>query len=130
MVPGRPVAVLACRYHGHLQVQPFGSLAAASDLSATIVGEGLNHQPPMASGMCGSEPDQHFLLIFLYNDDSRLFVLVGCDATNGDLTVRMPLPPPTPSWVAELGSLGSDTMPPNSPGLPKGSYEFPPGGTP
>ena len=41
-VPGDPVGLLACRYDGHGQVQPFGSFAAASSLSPKIVARGLN----------------------------------------------------------------------------------------
>jgi hypothetical protein len=113
LVPGVPVALLACRFHANYQARPYGSLAATRVLSAAVVARGLNTLtlPRGSSFTCTYEPDQHFLLIFRYKDGTRLYVFIGCSATNGDLRFPMPLPSATPSWTSQLDKLGSDTLP-------------------
>lgn len=93
-VPGSPVTLLACRYHGFNQPEPMGTLARSATFPPTLA-SALN-QARAAGPLYGCPEDsgETILLIFGYADGSRLLVDVhtrGCrTATNGDRTVVTP----------------------------------------
>jgi len=96
LVPGTSVALLACRYHGFNQPQPFGSLAASVRVAPSPVARALNREPPINPAIyhCPMDAGELLLLLFQYPDGSLLQVHVsmqGCEfATNGDRTVSTP----------------------------------------
>ena len=94
VVPGRPVALLACRYYGLNLPQPMGTLARSAHMAPAPVAAALNRQPSVDPDayFCPRDSGATILLDFAYADDSHLLVRVsvqGCQfATNGDRTVR------------------------------------------
>jgi hypothetical protein len=88
-VPGHPVALLACRYHGFNQPEPSGSLATSAHFAPGEIGAALNAAPPgVSDAFCPIDFGEKIVLIFGYRDGSRRMASIdtgGCrDATNGD----------------------------------------------
>ena len=95
-VPGRPVALLACRYHGYNQPQPSGSLAGSAHFAPGPFVTALNTALPVPDRAynCPMDAGERMLVIFAYDDGSRLTASIetmGCGfATNGDRSVVDP----------------------------------------
>jgi hypothetical protein len=118
LVPGSPVGLLACRYHGIDQPQPAGSFAAAATLAPTAIAAALNQATPPPSGIvhCPLDWQEVIVLRFVYTDPRILTVNVnatGCRvAYNGDHSGVTPL-----SVLSTLdSSLGHDPLPGGSGG--------------
>jgi hypothetical protein len=110
LVPGQPIALFACRYHGFNQPQPIGTLAHASELPAAFVAHELNatrRPPPGAVYHCPAEFGETYMLYFSYRGGRPLLVRFnhgGClYVTNGDLTLPFPPPQLTQRLEAALG---------------------------
>lgn len=110
-VPGRPNALLACRYHGFNQPQPVGALAKSASVPPEPIAAALNLAPRIQNAAvyhCPIDFGETILLLFAYSNGSRLTVslaLGGCRfASNGDRTVATP-----PAVIASLeATLGHD----------------------
>ncbi len=114
LVPGRPVGLLACRYHGFNQPQRIGSFARAAELPPSPIALGLNasqRPPPAIASGCPNDSFEWYMLYFSYRDGRALLVRVshgGCRyVTNGDLTLEFP--PAEVTRVLEV-TLGSDVV--------------------
>jgi hypothetical protein len=95
LVPGRPTALLACRYHGSNQPEPAGTLAKSASFPPGPIATGLNTQPAIPPGFisnCPNDEGEKIVLLFGYADKSRLTVSMstaGCRyASNGDRVVH------------------------------------------
>lgn len=113
LVPGEPIALLACRYHGYNQRQGVGTLATAADLSASVVARELNasRKPlPGEVSNCVIDFGETYELYFVYSDGPPLLLRFdhgGCQTvTNGDLT---DFPPVEVARQLEA-ALGSDRL--------------------
>jgi hypothetical protein len=94
LVPGNPIALLACRYHGLNQPDPAGSLAKSAFFDPAPIAGALNAQPvTLAIYGCPIDFGDTIVLLFGYSDNSRLAVRIsttGCRfASNGDRVVRI-----------------------------------------
>ena len=94
-VPGDPIDLLACRYHGFRQPRPTESLGGAAHLDPRPIADAFNRETPIPASEvfhCPLNISDRFVLIFEYADSSRLQVSIGdsgCGfATNGDLRVN------------------------------------------
>jgi hypothetical protein len=114
MVPGKPIALVACRYHGFNQPEPAGLLAKSALMDPARLANDLNAQPPLPPGLvenCPADFGERIDLLFGYADGSRLRISVhtsGCGfATNGVRAIRM-----DPIELARLQHvLGKDASP-------------------
>jgi len=94
-VPGYPVELLACRYHGGNQLQAFGSLARSAHFASGELAAELNAAPSELGGpplrFCPIDFGEKIILIFGYSDRTRLSVSIdmgGCEvAMNGDRSI-------------------------------------------
>jgi hypothetical protein len=94
-VPGHPIALLACRYHGFNQRQPIGTFASSSTaLRVSQVAHDLNATPRPTNDVvpnCPNDSGETFVLFFSYREARPLLVRFdngGCRyVTNGDLTL-------------------------------------------
>ncbi|HWS45395.1 MAG TPA: hypothetical protein VN636_06005 [Acidimicrobiia bacterium] len=93
-VPGHPVELLACRYHGLNQPQRVGTLAGSARLDPTPIAVALNAAtvvPNKAAFNCPADFAETILLLFGYADGTALTASVaaaGCRfAHNGDIVV-------------------------------------------
>ena len=94
LVPGHPIAVLACRYHGFNQPQPIGTYArSAANLPAARVAHELNATPRPTSNVvpdCPNDSGETYMLYFSYGRGRPLLARVdrgGCRyVSNGDVT--------------------------------------------
>jgi hypothetical protein len=112
LVPGSPVGLLACRYHGAGAWQPPGSFAVSATFAPTPIATALNHAtvpPPIPVGSvihCPFDLGEVIVLRFAYANRQILNVNVsplGCRfANNGDRGVITPQSVLT-SLVATLG---------------------------
>jgi hypothetical protein len=91
LVPGSPVGLLACRYHGLGQWQPPGSFAASAAFRPAAFAAALNHaKVPVAGAIyhCPFDQGEMMVLQFVYAGGHVLSVNVepmGCQfANNGD----------------------------------------------
>jgi hypothetical protein len=114
LVPGQPIVLLACRYHGFNQPQRIGSFARAAELPASPIARGLNtsqRPPPGIASGCPNDSFEWYMLSFSYRDGRALLVRVshgGCRyVTNGDLTLEFP---PAEVMQALEAALGSDVV--------------------
>jgi hypothetical protein len=96
MVPGHPVALLACRYDIASQV-PGRSLARSAHLDPSPIAAALNAQPRIhqpAAYNCAPSRRGTIVLLFGYADRARLTVSIEGNAcafaSNGDRTVGTP----------------------------------------
>ncbi|MGO9874078.1 MAG: hypothetical protein ACLPVY_09790 [Acidimicrobiia bacterium] len=95
-VPGRPVALLACRYHGYNQPEPIGSLAGSAHFAPGPFVTALNtaRLVPKRAYNCPLDAGERMLVIFAYDNGTRLTASIetmGCGfATNGDRSVFNP----------------------------------------
>ncbi|MDQ1481471.1 MAG: hypothetical protein QOI44_2332 [Actinomycetota bacterium] len=114
VVPGNPIALLACRYHGLNQPDPAGSLAKSAFFDPATIADALNAQPvipPNANYLCPIDFGDTIVLLFGYSDNSRLAVRIGTTgcrfASNGDRVVRI-----DPATLNRLQAvLGKDAPP-------------------
>jgi hypothetical protein len=117
VVPGSPVGLLACRFHGRGQPQPDGSFAAAATFRPSNFVTALNRpQPPVkpAPGiMCPVPTGGVIVLRFVYADGHILNVNVypnpfGCSSVdNGKHSAELPQ-----SVLSTLeATLGHDELP-------------------
>lgn len=97
LVPGDPIELLTCRYHGLNQPEPADTLATSARLAPVSIVAALNAQPLVpkdAIFSCPSDTGETIMLIFGYTDGSRLTVSIafaGCRfANNGDRVVDTP----------------------------------------
>ena len=100
LVPGQPIELLACRYHGFNQAQPIGTLATRAALPASDVAGELNqtpiptHEAPIPN--CPADFGEKYMLWFRYADGVPLLVSFddgGCRyVDNGDLRAPVPTP--------------------------------------
>jgi hypothetical protein len=115
LVPGQPIALLACRYHGLNQPQTIGTFArAATNLPVSQIAHDLNATPRPTSSVLPSCPIDYgetYMLYFSYQDGRPLLVRFdngGClYVTNGDLT--LPFAPPRLTLRLEA-ALGRDHL--------------------
>ena len=113
-VPGSPIGLLACRFHGLNQPQPSGSFAAAATFRPAAFVTALNSARRVASGpalSCPVDLGERIVLQFVYADRHVLTVVVassGCRfADNGDHRVFTPQ-----SVLSTLkATLGHDELP-------------------
>ncbi len=114
LVPGQPVTLLACRYHGFNQPEPIGTFARGARLPAPEIARGLDATPRPQSNVainCPADFGEKYLLYFGYKSGPPLVVEIahgGCRyVTNGDLTL-----PFTPVSVAQRleAALGQDRV--------------------
>lgn len=115
MVPGSPVRLVGCRYHGANQPQPPGTLAASAEVNAAEVARLANQvvlADPQGTYNCPEDFGERFLLQFSYSDGPDLMVIVerrGCRFVyNGDLFGS---PPNDDLTNALQASLGADAAP-------------------
>jgi hypothetical protein len=95
IVPGEPISLLGCRYHGFNQPEPFGSLANSAQLDHVAIDAQLNQVPIPPPGApipnCPDDFGEKYVLWFGYPDASTLLVTVGgagcAYADNGNLQV-------------------------------------------
>ncbi len=95
LVPGQPIALLACRYHGFNQPQPIGTFArSATTLPVSQIAHDLNATPRPTSTIvpfCPNDSGETYMVYFSYRDGRPLLVRFdngGCHyVTNGDLTL-------------------------------------------
>jgi len=112
-VPGHPITLLACRYHGFNQPQPIGTFArSAAGLPASSVAHELNATPRPTTSVvpyCPNDSGETYMLYFSYRGGRPLLARVdsgGCRyVTNGDLS--RPFPPVELSLRLEA-ALGRD----------------------
>jgi len=113
LVPGSPVELLACRYHGFNQPQPSGTLAASHRFAPGPVAAALNGARRVPNGAvfnCPIDFGEQILLLFGYDDGQRVNVTVstaGCRfATSRGMSVWTP-----PSLLRRLEAvLGHDHL--------------------
>jgi predicted alpha/beta hydrolase len=94
-VPGYPVELLACRYHGGNQLRAFGSLAGFAHFASGQIAAQLNAAPSELGGpplrFCPIDFGEKIILIFGYSKGTRLTASIdmgGCRvATNGDRSI-------------------------------------------
>jgi hypothetical protein len=114
LVPGAPIALLACRYHGLNQPEPADSLAKSASFPPGPIAVALNAQPAIPPGFVSSCPadfGETIVLLFGYADNSRLIVSIGTAgcrfASNGDRFVHA-----DPAALDRLEAvLGRDPLP-------------------
>jgi hypothetical protein len=94
LVPGRPITLLACRYHGFNQPEPIGTFARRGQLPAPEIAGALDAMPRPTSNVvanCPADFGEKYLLYFSYKSGPPLVVQVahgGCRyVTNGDLAI-------------------------------------------
>ena len=95
LVPGHPIALLACRYHGFNQPQPIGTFASSTtELQVSQVAHELNATPRPTNGVapnCPNNSGETSMLYFYFREGHPLLVRFdngGCRyVTNGDLTL-------------------------------------------
>jgi len=115
MVPGSPIRLIGCRYHGANQPQPPRTLAASAELNAADVARLANQvllADPHGTYNCPEDFGERFLLQFGYTAGPDLMVIVerrGCRFVfNGDLFGS----PPNDDLMNTLqASLGADASP-------------------
>jgi hypothetical protein len=96
LVPGRPVTVLICRYHGFNQPEPIGTLASSRLVSARPLAAELDAGEPVGNVLrsCPADFGDVTLLVFEFRHGHRLLVTVhgsGCRiATNGARSAYAP----------------------------------------
>jgi len=97
MVPGRPVALRACRYRGINGPGPSGRLVRSAVLPPVEVAAALNRARAVSTGAmfhCPADFGEQIVLLFEYADGSRLTVAIataGCRfATNGERVAFTP----------------------------------------
>src|SRR5262249_49360675 len=93
LVPGRPVGLLGCRYHGLGQFQPLGSFAVSATFAPAPIAAALNGAKVPAPGapyFCPAGFGEVIVLRFVYANRQILTVNLdpaGCTwATNGNRT--------------------------------------------
>jgi hypothetical protein len=96
-VPGHPVSLLACRYHGLNQPQTAGTLATSAVFPPSTIAAELNDEPTVDPNVfaCPIDFGETVLLIFGYANGPPILVDIntaGCQfASNGDRTIRTPI---------------------------------------
>lgn len=113
-VPGNPIELLTCRYHGLNQPKPAGTFARSARLAPGSIVAALNAQPLILKDAvfnCSDDVGETIMLIFGYADGSQFTVSIdttGCRfANNGNRAVRTP-----PATLSQLqGALGQDRQP-------------------
>jgi len=97
LVPGHPVGLLACRFHGLNQPQPEGSFAAAATFAPANFVTALNKATGLrpGAGACPVDFGEVIVLRFVYANEHILNVDVrttGCAlADNGDKSSVTPI---------------------------------------
>jgi hypothetical protein len=95
-VPGRPVHLLACRFHGKNQPQPEGSFAGSATFPPAAIAEALNQAtvPNSDPINCPADAGEVIRLRFVDANARILNVGIGTQgcrfASNGDRTVFTP----------------------------------------
>ena len=110
LVPGHPIGLLACRYHGFNQHASIGTLATTATLPPAEVARELNTTPKTKSSVlfnCPADFGETYDLYFAYAVGHAILVRIehgGCTSvTNGDLTLLFASAPVVRSLEAALG---------------------------
>jgi hypothetical protein len=95
LVPGQPVGLRVCRYHGYGQAQAVGTLARSAHLAPTLIARELDAiRAPRAEPSCFAGRFESYALWFTYRDGPPLLVEYsngGCGGlTNGDFGREFP----------------------------------------